>query len=127
MKILEEVTRLKEKLDLNRPLPSYTVKKLKEDFLIKNTYHSNAIEGNTLTIYETKAILEDGITIGGKSLREHLEVINHREAIQYIETVYANPLTEKVIRDIHHLILRGIDSANAGIYRKQEVMIAGAS
>ena len=70
------------------------MQKLKEDFLIRNTYHSNAIEGNTLSIYETKVILEDGITVGGKSMREHLEAINHRDAILFLEEILLEPLTE---------------------------------
>ncbi|QDI90822.1 hypothetical protein EPH95_06230 [Salicibibacter halophilus] len=87
MQNIKKATELKEQLDRQRPLDAVTVRRLKEDFFIRNTYHSNAIEGNTLTIYETKAILEDGITVGnGKTLREHMEVINHRDAIQYVES-----------------------------------------
>ena len=114
-------------LDSKRPLPQHTVRSLREHLLIEWTYNSNAIEGNTLTIYETKVVLE-GITIGGKTLREHLEVINHREAIIYIEEIVRKnePLSEWQIRNIHRLILSKIDDDNAGVYRKENVRIAGA-
>lgn len=128
MQNIKKATELKEQLDRQRPLDTVTVQRLKEDFFVRNTYHSNAIEGNTLTIYETKAILEDGITVGnGKTLREHMEAINHRDAIQYVESVITRPLTEHLIRNIHSLILRGIDTDHAGAYRRQDVIIAGAS
>lgn len=74
--IFEQINQKKELLDTNRPLPKYTVKSLREKLLLEWTYNTNAIEGNTLTVNETKVVLE-GITVGGKSLREHLEVINH--------------------------------------------------
>ncbi|MHA6258932.1 Fic family protein [Sporosarcina sp. CAU 1771] len=127
MDVLTELIHLKKELDNHRPLSSITLQKLKEDFLVRNTYHSNAIEGNTLTIYETKVIIEDGITVGGKSMREHLEAINHRDAILFLEDIISEPLTERLIKEIHQLILRGIDNLHAGVYRKQEVLISGAS
>ena len=87
----------------------------------------NAIEGNTLTMSETKVVLE-GITIGGKSIVEHLETINHRDAIGYIEDSISTeePLSEWHIRSIHALILKGIDGANAVRYRTENVVISGA-
>jgi Fic family protein len=71
------------------------------------TYHSNAIEGNTLTLLETKVVLE-GITVGGKALREHFEAINHRNAIYYVEDIIRKeePFSEWQIRNIHQLILK---------------------
>lgn len=91
------------------------------------TYHSNAIEGNTLTMKETKVVLE-GITVGGKTMREHLEVIDHRDAILYVEEIVEGdePLTEWQINNIHQLILKGIDDVYAGCYRDQQVFISGA-
>ncbi len=77
---------LKEKLDQYRPLPKAVLHNLHEDLILRWIYHSNAIEGNTLTLKETKVALE-GITVGGKTLREHLEVINHRDAILFVETL----------------------------------------
>jgi len=91
---------------------------------IQLTYNSNAIEGSTLTYSETKLILNEGITIGGKSMNEHLETINHQEAISFIEDI-AKIETKEVslvdIKNIHHLILKGIDNKNAGSYRIQNV------
>lgn len=109
------------------PLPEWTLKSIQEHLLLEWTYNSNAIEGNTLTLKETKIILE-GITVGGKTLKEHLEVINHRDAILYIEEIVKNheTLTEWQIRNIHRLVLKGINDNYAGNYRDQQVIIAGA-
>ena len=103
------------------------MRNLHEDLVVRWTYHSNAIEGNTLTLQETKVVLE-GITIGGRSLREHLEAINHREAIRFLETLVNENdiLRETDIKSLHSLILRGIDDTNAGIYRNINVRISGA-
>lgn len=126
--ILGELTQLKEKLQLIRPLPSEVVHSLRNDFLVKSTYHSNAIEGNTLTVYETKVILEDGITIAGKSMREHLEAINHKEAIILTEDIVKNReiFSGRLIKEIHAIILHGIDQSNAGVYREHNGIISGA-
>src|SRR5690554_7731432 len=119
---------LKEKLDQYRPLPSEFVKNLQEDLIVRWTYHSNAIEGNTLTLLETKVVLE-GITVGGKALREHFEAINHRNAIYYVEDIIKKQesFSEWQIRNIHQLILKNIDDENAGRYRQQNVLISGAT
>lgn len=116
-------------LDSKRPLNKEAVNNLKKYFDVELTYNSNAIEGNTLTITETKVILEDGITIGkGKSLREHLEVINHKEALDYVRDIVDKniDINERVIKDIHHIILKSINNANAGVYRKANVLISGS-
>ncbi|SKC81984.1 Fic family protein [Maledivibacter halophilus] len=117
----------KRKLDSLRPLKTETVKSIREKLLLDWTYNSNAIEGNTLTLVETKVVLE-GITIGGKTLREHLEVINHKEAILYVEEIVKNeePLTEWQIKNIHSIVLKGINDNYTGIYRDQNVIISGA-
>lgn len=127
-KYLHEIDQLKAKLDTKRPLPNEVVRNLRQHLLVEWTYHSNSIEGNTLTLSETKVVIEDGITIGGKSIREHLEAINHKEAIIYLEEMVANkePLSEQTIKNIHSIILRGIDTKNAGVYRKSKVLISGA-
>ncbi|MXN79846.1 Fic family protein [Burkholderia sp. 4701] len=118
----------KATLDAARPLPQHTVASLREKLLLEWTYHSNAIEGNTLTLRETKVVLE-GITVGGKSLREHFEATNHRDAIVYVEDIVskAEALSEWQIRNIHSLVLKGIDAEEAGRYRRENVVIAGAS
>ena len=119
---------LKARLDAHRPLPPDVVYQIREDMRVRFTYHSNAIEGNTLTMSETKAVLEDGITIGGKSLKEHLEAVGHSHAIDYMEALVQKDeaLTEKTLKEIHNLILRNIDGANAGTYRRMNVLISGA-
>lgn len=123
----DNIDRKKKILDSKRPIPSNTLNSLRENYILDWTYNSNAIEGNTLTLVETKVVLE-GITIGGKSVREHLEAINHREAITYLEAIVKKDtnLTEFDIRSIHSLVLKGIDNDNAGAYRKENVIISGA-
>lgn len=118
---------LKARLDSFRPLSDAMVRNLREELVLQWTYNSNAIEGNTLTLKETKVALE-GITVGGKTLREHFEVINHRDAILYVEELVKTgaPLREWDIRAIHQLILRNIDNASAGTYRRINVVISGA-
>ncbi|GAC1381982.1 MAG: Fic family protein [Aquirhabdus sp.] len=125
---LQRLDQLKHQLDQHRPLPSAVVNSLHDDLILRWTYHSNAIEGNTLTLLETKVVLE-GITIGGKALREHFEAINHRDAILYVEEIIQQnePLTEWQIRNIHQLILKNIDNDNAGSYRHVNVIISGAT
>ncbi len=126
--MFEQIDQKKALLDSKRPLPKYTLKSLREKLLLEWTYNSNAIEGNTLTINETKVVLE-GITVGGKTLREHLEVINHREAIAYVEEIVhkEEPLSEWQIKNVHRLVLKGIDDDYAGVYRDQQFFISGAT
>jgi len=121
------IDRLKESIDARRPFSENLAKSLHEKLIVEWTYNSNAIEGNTLTMSETKVVLE-GITIGGKSVVEHLETINHREAILFIEELISNrdQLSEWNIKNIHALILKEIDNKNAGKYREENVLISGA-
>ena len=123
----DEVDNLKKELDSKRPLPKETLKSLRESINLEWTYNSNGIEGNTLTLRETQVVLE-GITIGGKSIKEHLEAINHEHAILYLDDLVKdkNPINEWNIKSIHQLILKGIDNDNAGQYRKENVTIKGA-
>jgi Fic family protein len=118
---------LKEMIDRHRPFSKRLADSLHEKLIVEWTYNSNAIEGNTLTLSETKVVLE-GITIGGKSMVEHLETINHREAILFIEDLVVNrePLSEWNIKNIHALILKEIDNQNARKYRMENVVISGA-
>jgi len=125
--MFKEINQKKQLLDSKRPLSPFTLKSLREKLLLEWTYNSNAIEGNTLTLKETKVVLE-GITVGGKTMREHLEVINHRDAILYVEEIVENnePLTEWQIKNLHQLLLKGIEDEYAGTYRNQQVYISGA-
>lgn len=124
----DNVDSLKKELDKKRPLSKETIKSLKESINLEWTYNSNGIEGNTLTLRETQVVLE-GITIGGKSIKEHLEAINHEKAILYLDDIVKdkNPITEWNIKNIHQLILKDIDNENAGKYRKENVTIKGAT
>ena len=124
----DEVDNLKRKLDSKRPIPKETLKSLKESINLEWTYNSNGIEGNTLTLRETQVVLE-GITVGGKSIKEHLEAINHEQAILFLDELVKedNPITEWNIKNIHQLILKEIDNENAGKYRKENVTIKGAT
>ncbi|MGN6086999.1 Fic family protein [Trinickia sp.] len=126
--LLEAIDADKAKLDTAPPLPLHTLESLRQSMLLDWTYNSNAIAGNSLTQSETKTVL-DGIAVGGKLLREHFEVLNHREAMLYVEErVGSNePFSESQIRHIHHFLLKGIDDKEAGQYRHENVTIAGAS
>ena len=123
----KEVDDLYNKLNSKRPLKENTVKSLRDEINLEWTYNSNGIEGNTLTLKETKVVLE-GITIGGKTIREHLEALNHEDAIEYLETLldYKSDISEWHIKKLHYLIMKGIDNDNAGKYRNSNVTISGA-
>jgi Fic family protein len=123
----DKLDELKQELDSLRPLPQAVVQNLHEDLVLRWTYNSNAIEGNTLTLKETKVALE-GITVGGRTLREHFEAVNHREAIFYVEDVVRrnDSFSEAHIKAIHSLIMKNIDDDNAGVYRKVNVTVSGA-
>ena len=122
-----KIDRLKAKLDQHRPLSKEITKNLHENLVVEWTYNSNAIEGNTLTLQETKVVLE-GITVGGKTLREHFEATNHKEAIFFIEELVQKNelLNEHDIKSIQVLILKNIDRDGAGKYRDINVLISGA-
>ncbi|MGM9849686.1 MAG: Fic family protein [Bacilli bacterium] len=123
----DEVDELNKKLNSKRPIPKDTLKSLKESINLEWTYNSNGIEGNTLTLRETQVVLE-GITVGGKSIKEHLEVINHEKAILFLDDLVNDKeiINEWNIKNIHQLILKYIDDENAGRYRTENVTIKGA-
>lgn len=103
-----------------------TISSYEKDFELTFTHNSTAIEGNTLTLMETKVVLEDGISIGGKALREIYEVVNHKKAYRYVKKCIAekSPLNEHIIKDIHAILTENI--MVGGVYRNQEVRISGA-
>ncbi len=123
-----EVDELKRELDNKRPIPKETLRSLEDSINLEWTYNSNGIEGNTLTLRETQVVLE-GITVGGKSIKEHLEAINHEKAILYLNDLVKedNPITEWNIKGIHQLVLKDIGDENAGRYRRENVTIKGAT
>jgi len=118
---------LKSRLDDHLPLAPDLFRSLQKDMVLRYTYHSNAIEGNALTLIETKVVLEDGLTIGGKLLRHHLEAVNHADAITHLESLAKENilLDESVFKDLHQLVLRWLDN-EAGRYRGCNVIISGA-
>lgn len=124
---LAQIDQLKSWLDSFRPLPAAVVSELKQRYDVRFTYTSNAIEGNTLTQSETELVLSRGITVGGKTLSDHLEVIGHKDAIDYIEKLSQTdtPIGEWEIRQIHNLVLRRLSPAEAGRYRQLDVQAAG--
>jgi Fic family protein len=123
--ILQEIDDLKLKLVQYRNLESY---KITEALELEYTFESNRIEGNTLTLKETDLVVNEGITISGKSMREHLEAINHKEAIGYLKELIVkdSDFSERDLLLLHSLILKGIDPKYAGIYRDVQVMISGS-
>ena len=126
---LTEIDALKAKLTALRPLPTEALKKIQNALDIEYTYESNRIEGNTLTLQETSLVVNEGVTISGKSMREHLEAINHAQAIGFIKDI-ANDnieISERLIKEIHSIILHSIDRDNAGKYRNVPVMISGST
>ncbi len=125
--LLQRIDEKQERVAARRPLPPEVVANLREVLGVEWTYESNAIEGNSLTLAETRVVVLDGLTIGGKSVREHLEATNHWAALQHLETMtQAGPLSEDDVLTLHGLILRGLDDRNAGRYRRVQVEISGS-
>ena len=127
--LLDEIDALKKRWDVYRPLSGIELEKMREYYSVKYTYNSNRIEGNTLTMQETFLVVKEDLTIGGKTMTEHLEAVNHFEAIDFIIDLVKEKefLTERVLKQIHALILKSIDKANAGVYRKLPVFISGST
>ena len=128
-KHLERIQQKKAELDKLRPIPNYALKSIKESLTLEWTYNSNSIEGNTLTLQETKMVIEEGFTIKGKSLREHFEAVNHQEAIELVESLVSDSyiLKETDILNIHELVLQKIEKDFAGRFRTSGVRISGAN
>lgn len=124
---IKQAYELKEKLSGLHPLNKGELKRLREEFMVNNTYNSNAIEGSTLTLRETTMILQEGITIAEKPIKEHLEAIGHKDAFEYITDIAdkKTELSERVIKELHSLVLIA-DRENRGTYRRVPVTILGA-
>ena len=123
----ERILAKKIKYEQNKSqIDSVTLSSYEKDFELRFTHNSTAIEGNTLTLMETKVVLEDGVAIGGKELREIYEVINHKKAYGYVKKCIAEnkPLDESIVKDLHAILTENI--IVGGIYRKEEVRISGA-
>jgi Fic family protein/DNA-binding XRE family transcriptional regulator len=124
--LLREIDLLKSKLDNLRHFDSYRITQALE---LEYTFESNRIEGNTLTLRETDLIINEGLTISGKSMREHLEAINHSDAIEYMKEMVSrsSDVNERELLTLHNLVLRGIEPREAGRYRSVQVMIKGSA
>ena len=124
---LFECDKLLAELASFRPIEKRHLKQIRAFWRVGLTYSSNALEGNTLTESETKVILEDGLTIGGKSVREHMEAIGHADALNYLYQVVdrKEDFDEDQIQEIHRLFYHRIDDNQAGKYRGQNVLISG--
>lgn len=122
-----EIDNLKLEIDVYRPLSADVVKQIQEYYKIGLTYSSNALEGNTLDLAETKVVLEDGLTINGKPMKDHLETIGHAEAFNLLlELAKKTTFTENDIKSLHSLFYSKIDNAHAGCYRDKQVIVTGA-
>jgi Fic family protein len=126
---LARINSKKEQLDKLRPLPAIALQNIQESLALEWTYNSNSIEGNTLTLQETRMVIEEGFTIKGKSLREHFEAVNHQDAIEHVEKLVAPNyvLEAKDILTVHGLVLQRIEKEFSGRYRNLGVRIAGAN
>ena len=122
--LLEKKNILEQKKSI---IDKITISSYEKDFELTFTHNSTAIEGNTLTLIETKVILEDGISIGGKELREIYEIVNHRKAYKYVKDCITDgkQLDESIVKDIHAILMENI--ITGGVYRNQEVRISGAA
>ena len=126
--LIKKIEEKKHRLDSLRPLPKDALKKLLEDMRLRHTYHSDAIEGNTLTLQETKIVLEQGITIGGKPLKDHIEARNDAEAFDFMLQLVQKKtrFSQESIQQIHDIVTKGL-LKDSGKYRTGNVRITGSS
>jgi len=127
LKLFKEIDLLQKEINQYRPLDHNLIKQIKEYYRIGLTYTSNALEGNSITETETKIILEEGLTVGGKALVDHLEVIGHSDALSFMyECVKTKNITEDDIKKLHKLFYYRINENQAGVYRNNKVFITGS-
>lgn len=125
--LIQKINCLQRRINSIRPLSAMEVKELRQYFRIGLTYSSNALEGNSLTESETKVILEDGLTVGGKPLRDVLEAVGHGHAYDFMYTLATEQTIHiEDIKRFHSLFYQAIDRENAGNYRNQRVFISGS-
>jgi len=125
--LFKEIDHLQKEINALRPFNEQEIKQIKEYYKIGLTYTSNALEGNSLTETETKIVIEEGLTIGGKPLKDHLEVVGHADAYDLLLNLSQNKeITEDSIKELHRLFYLRIDERNAGVYRKVKAYITGS-
>lgn len=126
--ILKKIDALNDRINAHRPIDKQLLKQIKEYFRIGLAYSSNALEGNSLTEIETKIVIEDGITIGGKPVKDHFEALGHSEAYDLLyDLAKGKEITEANIKALHRLFYYRIDEKQAGKYRKHKVIITGTT
>ena len=127
MNIYQKIDQSKSAIDRYRPFEGEMLKQTRDYYRVGTTWTSNAIEGNTLTESETKILLEDGLTVGGKPLKYTYEAIGHGKAYDYMFTLIKNDtITTENILMLHKLFYQNIDSDNAGVWRKQPIFVSGS-
>lgn len=125
--ILTEIDKLQEEINACRPLNKDLLEQIRQYYRVGLTYSSNAIEGNSLTESETKVVLEDGITIGGKPLKDHYETIGHAEAFDFLQSlIKEKSVSEEDIKNLHRIFYHRIDGMKAGQYRQVKVFLTGS-
>jgi Fic family protein len=127
-KLLQDIAAKKARLDELRPLSLAALRELQKYYDVDLTYTSNAIEGNTLTLRETAEVIEHGITVGGKKLKDHLEAVDHYEAVLWMREIASQdiPINETVVRELHRKIVARSEPEIAGIYSPHRRRIAGS-
>lgn len=126
--IFEQVDQLKEEINKHPPFDEHKQEQIRQYYRIGMTYSSNALEGNTLTESETKIVLEEGITIGGKRLIDHMEALGLSEAFnEMYNLVQDKELSEEAIKKLHYIFYYRINEKMAGVYRNEQVYITGSS
>ena len=126
--LLAQIAAQKAGLDRLRPVSAAALRHLQRYYDVELTYTSNAIEGNTLTLRETAEVIEHGITVGGKRLKDHLEAVDHYDAVLWMREIAAQtaPVTETVVRELHRRIVARSEPDIAGIYSPHRRRIAGS-
>ena len=128
MSVWDEIADAKARLDQIRPLASQSLDALEAWYDVELTYTSNAIEGNTLSRSETAFVLEKGITVRGKPLRDHMEAVDHGEALAYVRTLARRNerFRESDVRDLHRIVLSRSQPGEAGRYSEHQRAVAGS-
>ncbi|MBL8191255.1 MAG: Fic family protein [Acidobacteria bacterium] len=125
--LFKRVDSLRAQADAQRPLTGGALERLREYYRVGLTWSSNALEGNSLTLIETKVIVEDGLTVAGKPMRDVLEAAGHASAFdKMIQLAQGKEITEDIIRELHRLFYFAIDAEHAGQYRQEQVFISGS-
>ena len=125
--LLNQIDSLQQEINRFRPFPPVFLKQLEDYYKIGLTYSSNAIEGNSLTESETKVVIEDGLTIGGKPMKDHFEAVGHAEAFKQLFNLSKQTgFCEEDIKNLHKLFYQKIDELQAGVYRQEQVIITGS-